>query len=201
MYQSNNAYIFFLLQLSQAFGIVIFVYLLIWHIMLYGYIAFFSNDLESLKKTIIHYLLIQHSIDFLQINELNIYERRHLFDVKLLFRSLSHLFLYITSYNAVFFIIAKQYEKRITIKWRWVSYLGLLPLIIISSLILAFGFSPIFNDLHSFFFPPNSWIFPKDSTLIQLFPLNYFLQFALIYLLFLLTTFLLCFWWGKKKSR
>jgi len=201
MYQSNNAYIFFLLQLFQAFGIVIFVYLLIWHIMLYGYIAFFSNDLESLKKTIIHYLLIQHSIDFLQINELNIYERRHLFDVKLLFRSLSHLFLYITSYNVVFFIIAKQYEKRITIKWRWVSYLGLLPLIIISSLILAFGFSPIFNDLHSFFFPPNSWIFPKDSTLIQLFPLNYFLQFALIYLLFLLTTFLLCFWWGKKKSR
>jgi len=201
MYQSNNAYIFFLLQLSQAFGIVIFVYLLIWHIMLYGYIAFFSNDLESLKKTIIHYLLTQHSIDFLQINELNIYERRHLFDVKLLFRSLSHLFLYITSYNAVFFIIAKQYEKRITIKWRWVSYLGLLPLIIISSLILAFGFSPIFNDLHSFFFPPNSWIFPKDSTLIQLFPLNYFLQFALIYLLLLLTTFLLCFWWGKKKSR
>lgn len=200
MYQSNNAYIFFLLQLLQAFGIVIFVYLLIWHIMLYGYTIFFSNDLESLKKTIIHYLLTQHSLDFLQINELNIYERRHLFDVKLLFQSLSHLFLYIIGYNAVFFIIAKQYEKKITIKWRWVSYLGLLPLIIISSLILVFGFSPIFNDLHSLFFPPNSWIFPKNSTLIQLFPLDYFLQFALIYLLFLLTTFLLCFWWGKKKS-
>jgi hypothetical protein len=199
MYQANKAYIAFLLQLFQAFGIALFIYLLTWHIMLYGYIIFFFNSSENLKTTIIHYLLIQDSISFLQINELNIYERRHLFDVKLFFQSLNYLFLYITLYSVSVFLITKQYLKKITINLLWVSYLGLLPLAIMSSLILIFGFLPTFNHLHSFFFPPNSWIFPKDSTLIQLFPLDYFFQFALIYLLLLLSIFSLCFWLGKKK--
>lgn len=198
MKRCNLSHIYYLLQLLQIVGLILFFYLLIWHIMLYGYLSFFYHAQSDLKTAIIHYLLIQDTVSFLQINELTLYERRHLFDVKQLFQALEQLFIYSLIYNSIIFLLAKRHPHYFKLNVLYLTYLGLSPVFLVSLAILIFGFSPTFNYLHSFFFPAQSWIFPKDSTLIQLFPLNYFFKFALFYLLALFTTFLLFSWLSYK---
>ncbi|MGV6808844.1 MAG: lipoprotein intramolecular transacylase Lit [bacterium] len=199
MKQRNRFHILFILQLLQAFGLILFFYLLIWHIMLHGYISFFYHSQDNLKTTIIHYLLLQDTTHFLQINELTLYERRHLFDVKQLFQHLEQFFVYSLVFNSLMYILARHYPHYFTLNLTYFAYLALSPLCLVTLAIIFFGFLPTFNYLHSFFFPPQSWIFPKDSTLIQLFPLDYFFNFALVYFSLLLTIFLLVYWLKRKR--
>jgi len=43
------------------------------------------------------------------------------------------------------------------------------------------GFASMFNIFHSLLFPPNSWLFPQRSLLIQLYPYKFWLQTALLW--------------------
>ncbi|HHH53392.1 MAG TPA: DUF1461 domain-containing protein, partial [Bacteroidetes bacterium] len=51
-------------------------------------------------------------------------------------------------------------------------------------MIISFDFSDSFSFLHQMIFPHNSWIFQPSSILIIWFPLSYFIEFFLIFILF-----------------
>jgi hypothetical protein len=59
------------------------------------------------------------------------------------------------------------------------------------------GFVPLFIFLHTFLFPAGTWVFPDDSILIQLFPLDYFFHFGLVYAGGLVLIFGGLLVWGK----
>jgi uncharacterized membrane protein len=73
--------------------------------------------------------------------------------------------------------------------------MGVFFIIIAIVLNSIFGFNALFASLHHPFFIENTWLFSKESALIQHFPREYFYQFALIYvaivstILFLIKTF------------
>jgi len=125
------------------------------------------------------YLLKQHYISLIDLDIFNINEKRHLLDVKRLFEQIYFIWkimLIITLSIFIFF-----YRKLfIVIKYTIISGVVINILLII----ISFDFLDSFSFLHQMIFPHNSWIFQSNSILIGWFPLTYFIEFFLIFILF-----------------
>jgi uncharacterized membrane protein len=121
------------------------------------------------------YLLHQKYITLIELDILNIHEKRHLLDVKRVFNTTYILWFFSASLS---FLILTVFFKKV------IKYVGILGLSLnIFTLILSFNFLNSFELFHTLFFKENSWIFMQNSLLIRWFPLIYFQEFFALFLL------------------
>jgi len=171
-----------------AITFLIALYLTIFELLLHSFHAPFNG---TIKDPIVHdttwsYLIEQEYITFIELDLFNIYEKRHLLDVKKVLENSYSLWLYFSSLSLLILTIVIITSKNtLKIVSQYMVNLGIISLLILLG--SSFNFLNTFNLFHSFFFTQNSWMFPKESLLIETFPLRYFQEF---FLLFLVLTFL-----------
>ena len=153
-------------------------------VVLYSFQLFDFWEHSAQQTEIINYLLQHQSSGLLNVDALNINEKRHLLDVQQLYSSIEQLFKYsLLAYLAILITFKKHIVFRKLLSH--VVYLGGSSLIVFIVLNMSQGFMLIFDYSHRAFFIKGTWLFPSDSYLIQLFPLDYFYHFSLVYVSFL----------------
>ncbi len=127
------------------------------------------------------YLLKQKYITLIDLDILNINEKRHLLDVKRLFETIYSIWitLLIFTLSIIIFFYFKSKEK-LSIVINYTIILGVNTNILF--MIISFNFLDSFTLLHQIFFPNNSWIFQPNSILIKWFPILYFIEFFTIFI-------------------
>jgi integral membrane protein (TIGR01906 family) len=175
-----------------SFNLLVLLLLSVWITLLFGYYYFAPHS--SQQSEIFTYLLNQKNNDLFNVNYLNIAEKRHLLDVKRLFINTVQVFQYSILSCFILWLLFHNRLSSSPLRNR-VLTMGFIFIIIAIVLNSIFGFNALFASLHHPFFIENTWLFSKESALIQHFPREYFYQFALIYvaivstILFLIKTF------------
>jgi len=161
------------------------IYLSIFELLLYN---FHSPINSKIIEPLAHYntwmyLLHQKYISFIEVDLLNIHEKRHLLDVKRVFKTTYILWML---FSSLAFVILVIFFRRV------VKYIALFGLSLNTLfLLLSFNFLNCFELFHTLFFKQNSWIFMKNSLLIEWFPLVYFQDFFSFFLLLSFSFFIL----------
>jgi len=165
--------------------VLIGIYLSIFELLLYHFHSSLNSTIiEPLAHfTTWSYLLHQKYITFIELDLLNIHEKRHLLDVKRVFKITYMLWMLTGSLG---FLILVLFFKKV-IKTIALFGLSLNTLI----LLLSFNFLDCFELFHYLFFKDNSWIFLHNSLLIEWFPLSYFQEFFSFFLLLSFSLFML----------
>jgi len=104
--------------------------------------------------------LYVYNINNILPDSYNLSEKNHFYDVRIIIRK----FYFLTIICNIFFDYISQ------------SILIILFFILINILILVNfknNFDKLWNKLHYLFFKNNSWLFPRNSLIIKLFPLNF----------------------------
>lgn len=156
--------------------------------LLYSYYYFMPHSAQ--QGDIFTYLLNHHYNGLLNVNYLNITEKRHLLDVKRLFANTLQLFQYSVLGHLTLLLLFRKKLSGLLLLQILVTTGGMI-VITSAALISIFGFKEIFSLLHKPFFVENTWLFSEESTLIHLFPSEYFYQFLFIYTLIITTVLLL----------
>ena len=152
------------------------IYLSLFELLLYNFHSPFNEAIinPSAHDATWTYLLHQKYITFIELDIFNIHEKRHLLDVKRVFKT-THILWMLTA-SLGFLILVIFFRK--VIKYITLFGLSLNSLL----LLLSFNFLNSFELFHSLFFKQNSWIFMKNSLLIEWFPLVYFQEFFALFL-------------------
>ena len=161
------------------------IYLSIFEILLYNFHSPLDEKIinPSALYTTWTYLLHQKYITFIELDLLNIHEKRHLLDVKRVFKAT--YILWMLSASLGFLILIIFFRKVL-------KYIALFGLSLNTlSLLLSFNFLNSFELFHALFFKQNSWIFLKNSLLIEWFPLIYFQEFFSLFLVLSFSLFAL----------
>jgi uncharacterized membrane protein len=180
----STALLFSLMLLLSSFELTLFFF----------HSPFGSTIIEPQAHSITWiYLLKQKYISFIDLDIFNIYEKRHLLDVKRLFEKIYSLWIIISaiSLSLLLFFYLRSREKFFLIL-RYSSIVGSITTLIY--LLILFNFLENFTYLHQLIFPHYSWIFPPNSILIEWFPLSYFQEFAIIMVLIYLGLFFFIFY-------
>lgn len=146
------------------------------------------------------YLLVDSTIQLPNTAMFDMQGRRHLLDIKRLITTQQTGFYIIA---AASFLGAVLYVPLRSTLPRLLTLLGLGGIVLLCIIALAglFGFLELFTAFHQVLFTGNSWIFPADSKLIRLFPLEYFQQFLFLWVLLCLLGFGLLIGLGRVLSR
>ena len=142
----------------------------------------------QLNTDIWRYLLADNIQILINHTQLDVNEERHLLDVKrLMWRLFTVTMLAVLIFLVGTYLIRTQWRKTC----RGISLFGFLAVIL--GLLFAFlsGFRSGFIRFHELLFAADTWWFEPKSGLIQAFPLSYFQQFALFYVLLVGTVFAL----------
>ena len=163
------------------------IYLTLFELLLHNFHYPFNTPI---KDPITHsntwiYLLKQQYISLIEVDAFNINEKRHLLDVKRVLETTHFLWIIFSSFTLLLLIIS--FIKKILKKVLNYS-IAIGAVINTLFIILSFNFLNSFNGFHKLFFAQNSWNFPKNSLLIDCFPLLYFQEF---FALFLILSFLI----------
>jgi uncharacterized membrane protein len=150
-----------------AIWIVLTVFLVLAHFKSLYYPFYQTNELKP---------VLEESHNFIFCNgeepiELGEKEVSHLIDVKILFQFLKAIW-------ALLLLLVFGINRKLKIgKVRTGVYLLIISLL---SLIIIPFFNFFFSNVHKLFFKNQSWIFPVDSLILQVFPMIYFKTFFII---------------------
>ena len=135
--------------------------------------------LRPLSEWVWHYLLVDDTTYLPNTNELSMYERRHLLDVKHVLLNVYALWCVSVACGVLSLLAIAFVDgwRRIKDVMHTTALLGLV-LTLLAGVLAAFDFYGHFHQLHGLFFKANTWVFAETSTIIQLFPLAYFQTFA-----------------------
>jgi hypothetical protein len=127
--------------------------------------------------------------------------RRHLLDVKVILHGIWYCLWGGLIISATLLIWLRKNLNNLIWHVFFVNSLILICLFFVISV----NFSSAFIDMHHLLFPVGSWVFAKDSLLIQLFPLAYFQQFFYLWfgicVLLSLCLFALSCRWGSLREK
>lgn len=141
------------------------------------YVYYYFLEVDPQRQMVLAYLLGAGEDGFPYMEWLTLAEKRHLLDVRRLFTNIEQYFHWVLVGSALLLIL----QQRATSRVLWASgYLGIMSVLLLSLLLLG-GFVPLFVFLHTLLFPIGTWVFSADSSLIRLFPLDYFFRFGLWY--------------------
>ena len=170
-----------------AITLLIAIYLTLFEILLYNFHYPFNSPIKD-PTTHTHtwiYLLKQHYISLIEVDAFNIHEKRHLLDVKRILETTHLLWIIVSSFTLLItLLLFIKKELKNILKQSIIIGTAINTLLIM----LSFNFLNSFNTFHKLFFTKNSWSFPKNSLLIDCFPLLYFQEF---FALFLILSFLI----------
>lgn len=182
-----------LLRWLEALCLVFTLWLGVWVVLLHTYP--WLGDTVWQRQEVVDYLLGKGMQVLPEMNFLNLAEQRHLLDVRRLFAA-THTLFYVLLAGSLLLGAIRHYWRQGQ-PWLRTAYLGIASLLLPGVVMLLGGFVPLFIVLHTLVFPPNTWVFPDDSILIQLFPLGYFLRFGILYVGTLALVFGGLLVWGK----
>ena len=168
-----------------SFIVLIAVYLTVFEVLLYTFHSPFNREIvnQSAHDTTWRYLIYQKYITFIDLDLFSIYEKRHLLDVKRVFQTTYTIWIV---FSSLAFLILVIFFKKIA---NYIATLGFSLNILL--LLISFNFLDSFKLFHSLFFKSNSWIFMKDSPLIEWFPLIYFQEFFFLFIVLSFFIFIL----------
>ena len=190
---------YFLKKVFYFIFIAIFsitLFLTVFELVLYNFqepIASPIRDLTTHTATWM-YLIKQQYTAFIDLDIYNIYEKRHLLDVKRVLDSTYKLWLVLLSLSIISLVLFRK-KYKIFLKQVAIFGLALSILLIVSSI----NFMSSFQFFHGLFFNAKTWIFPSNSTLIELFPLIYFQQFFFIVLVGSMVLFISLFFLNNPR--
>ncbi|MFT4311334.1 MAG: DUF1461 domain-containing protein [Candidatus Woesearchaeota archaeon] len=149
----------------RAFSIFILVFILV-----LGPLILVSNSLftYSNQEEIRDFLFFGEDLEGFTINEVS-----HMEDVRFLL-NLGSFFLTLSFIFVSLYFIFRGFDILKT------SSLISFVLVFFVGIIGFFNFSFSFEVFHSIFFPQGNWMFPADSKLIELFPVNYFIEKSIL---------------------
>jgi integral membrane protein (TIGR01906 family) len=129
---------------------------------------------KSLALNVVSFVNGKSDLD----SSFNLREQTHLGDVKILFSKVKYIY-YISLVLLFMIIVYLLKTKKIgkIIPDSIVLSGGITLLLLLILFILSLNFTTFFTSLHEPFFASNTWIFPSDSKLIQLFPEQFFNDF------------------------
>ncbi len=143
-----------------------------------------TGEIENKEKTINNILnYFQNDQEFLSPQEFNQREITHMADVKKVIQNMNSFLLFYTSLSIILLLYTstklsnKNFKKFLSDYLRIGSIITLITITTLSFLALNFDFA--FNLFHSLLFQQGTWLFPKSSVLIQLFPIAFFQQISL----------------------
>jgi len=178
-----------------SFVITIGIFLTLFEVSLYTFQEAIGIPLKEANTHAITwmYLLEQKYVTLIDLDVYTIHEERHLLDVKRLLNTTFTFWLISIGLIAFGLIIFKAQSREIikgSVKF---------GLIIIFLLVLAsIDFTQSFHLFHSFFFNPQTWVFPDSSMLIKVFPLVYFQQFFIVLLASSFVLFIVLWFLAKR---
>jgi len=158
--------------------IIIGIYLTIFELILcHFHYPFYDEALENhvAYAETWNYLLKQKYITFIDLDLFNLYEKRHLLDVKKILKESHVLWM---MFGSLAFLLLVIFFKRVV---KYIARFGLISTLFLT--LLAFDFQNSFRLFHTMIFTNQSWIFLKNSLLIELFPTLYFQEFFAMFLL------------------
>lgn len=158
---------------SLALGLTVLM------VLVYTFRPDVAAPLQRLSQWVWAYLLVDPALYLPNTSELSIEERRHLLDVKRVLNPVHWVWWLSSAMGLLACIIIGfgrgwQAVKPIIRSSAW----WVLGITVLAGLLALMDFSGSFHQLHSLFFKADTWIFPKNSTIIQLFPFVYFQTFA-----------------------
>ncbi|MEB4590218.1 DUF1461 domain-containing protein [Candidatus Thiothrix sp. Deng01] len=185
-----------LLTWMAGISLVLAIFLGVWVVLLHVYP--WLPEASPQRQAIVAYLLRGMGNDLPDLPFLNPGEAFHLLDVRQLFARLDQLSAVVLLSCLSLLYAQKRFAGgRVMLR---AGYLGLAFILLPLALMLAGGFVPLFIVLHTLLFPPNTWVFPDDSILVQLFPLDYFFRFGLAYVGTLAAIFIALVVWGHTRK-
>jgi uncharacterized membrane protein len=169
----------FVLPIIISITYFVILMMMLMYLLLQGYYIFYPHSIQQIE--IFTYVLQHQHMGLFNSDYLNVAERRHLLDVKYLMTALKQNLFYAVIASVVISFLLKQWLNFSTILQNC-AYLGLGSIGVIMILLLNSNFMMLFNAFHTLFFLGNTWLFPKNSKLTQLFPLEYFYNFSFLYI-------------------
>jgi len=169
-----------LLYFLSVLIVLISIYLTVFELILHTFHSPFNSIIEesTAQNSTWVYLLKQHYITFIELDIFNLHEKRHLLDVKKVFESTYRLWLLSLAFSLLV-LIPLIIHKKLKIFSIYLCRTGFTFNILL--LILSLNFLNTFTYLHTLLFSKNTWLFPKDSLLIEWFPLRYFQEFFVVF--------------------
>lgn len=178
------------------------VMLFFFHLLLYTFQPQAPDDLKDAGEWIWRYLLDDPSLRLPNTDLLDMRSRRHMLDVKRILVELRHIWWGVTATFLLLFLLQWRKRLRLAQTLCWSGYIGLGTLLA-GGMLAVLNFRWAFIMLHYLLFSGMTWVFPADSVLIRLFPLNYFQQFFIYWVAACTAGFIVMVWWGRvlaKKS-
>ena len=188
MYKKNSIQSILVTMISVIYLITLTMVTM--YLLLYGYAKFYPHTIQQLE--IINYLFQPSYTGLFNVNYLSVAEKRHLFDVKYLIIQWENYTYLIIGISGFLFLFFRKLNNLQILKIA--SYIGLASIALLLSMIALSDFIIVFHYMHAMFFYENTWIFSQESKITQLFPLDYFYFFSVLYLgllILVLSTFLL----------
>jgi len=144
--------------------------------------AYYYLQCDSIKhQEVLSYLLLTDNSGFIKIESFTLFEKRHLLDVKILLNNIQQIFILgVVLSLAVLFIF---HDRIKSLFYRMFFIFVIFGSILL--LLILIDFPYFFEALHPYFFTEGSWLFNKESHIIILFPIIYFQQFSIIYIVML----------------
>lgn len=186
-----------LLTWMASTALVLAIFLGAWVVLLHGY--HWLPEADAQRHAIVSYLLRGMGNELPEMAYLSPAEAFHLLDVRQLFARVDRLFVIVLACCLLLLYGWKRFASGCLALRS--GYLGLACILLLGLLMALGGFVPLFVLLHYWLFPAGNWVFPDDSLLIRLFPLDYFFRFGLVYGVVVLGMFVGLIVWGHTRGR
>lgn len=160
------------------------------HLLLHTQRPEISPELQASSQWVWQYLLHEPTLHLPNTSLLDISARRHLLDVKRILVTFQHTTLILAVFGAVLVFLQARPAARLLHLLGWTGRMGM-SLMAIGMILGIVDFRWAFIQLHKLLFLERTWVFPDDSLLIRLFPLEYFQQFFLYWVFLCVMSFLL----------
>jgi len=181
-----------ILYILLATVVLITIYLTIFELLLYNFHSPLNSEISNpiAHQSTWTYLLKQHYVTFIDNDIFTIHEKRHLLDVKKLFEQTHTLWITFLSMTlAILSITLLKYSIHLKRILKGVVIMGIIGHTLL--LLLALNFLTNFKLFHTLLFTPNTWQFAKNSPLIEWFPILYFQEFVILFMIISFSIFVM----------
>lgn len=127
------------------------------------------NNADDISKSLIGFFRDENKLP----DVFDAKEKSHLGDVKDLIKNIQTLFMFLSLVNITLLSLLLFYSSTLKDLSKVGIYSGIFGLVL-PTFFMIFKFSDLFVKFHLVFFPQGNWQFPVNSTLIMLFPGQFF---------------------------
>lgn len=154
--------------------LIIFSVSLLLFLLLFSYkTALFFTDLTPNQQQTINFLDDKAGLE-LQLTE---NEMSHLEDVKKVMNYIDYAFYFLLLVLIIILTYHKQDQEQIKKLFKYGGITTVVSILFVLLFSLTF-FDSLFTIFHQIFFPQGNWTFPGSSLLIQIFPLQFFINIS-----------------------